>query len=236
MEEKYCPNCKHPLHTDAHFCPACMTVLEPGAEVTVPKPKGLVRWWVAVVCIIAFIPLGIGYVVHQAIPSETPPENVSLWVMKLRPNGGTDSFAFCQEQEIVGFGWGLKGTPATIPEYRQMREAEGAYPGDKLLDQTLDYFESMTSKGYINLVWTQDKVGNYYLCEITGDYQYSRDERHEQAGIVNFTPCKFYSVGRDLVPQAVTEAMSTSGVIDFVRDGVAVETTRELWMIAGENH
>lgn len=231
MEGKTCPNCKHPLHPDAHFCPACMTVLEPGAEVAVPKPKGKLRHLVLALCVAALI-IGGTVLYFLSAPADTPPKSVTVWTMKLRPNGGVDSFAFCREQGIVGFGWGLKGTPTTMTEYRSMRTHEGAYPGDKGLDQTLDCFENMTSSERTHLVWTRDSDGDYYVCEITGSYQYNRDDAHEQAGIVNFASCNFYSVGRDLVPQAVMDALDASGVIQFVRDGESIETTEKLWGIA----
>lgn len=231
MGEKCCPNCNHPLHSKAHFCPVCMTVLEPGAEVTVPKPKRKLRYLALALCLIILAIGGIGLRFLLA-PADTAPKSATVWTMQLRPNGGVDSFAFCREQGVVGFGWGLEGTPTTMTEYRSMRTREGAYPGDKSLDRTLDSFENMTSSERTHLVWTRDSNGDYYICEITGDYQYSRDEAHEQAGIVNFASCHFYSVGRDLVPQAVTDVLKASGVIQFVRDAGAIETTQELWEIA----
>lgn len=233
MEEKHCPNCNHPLHSEAHFCPACMTVLEPAVEVTVPRPKGKVRSLIWALCLVALVIGGIG-VRFLAAPADTAVKSVTVWTMQLRPNGGVDSFGFCREQEIVGFGWGLKGTPTTMTEYRSMRTREGAYPGDKSLDRTLDSFENMTSSERAHLVWVRDANGDYYICEITGSYQYNRDKAHEQAGIVNFAPCSFYSVGRDLVPKAVSDALNASGVIQFVRDMEAIETTQELWRIARE--
>ena len=232
MEEKTCPNCKHPLHPDAHFCPVCMAVLEPGAAVSPPKPKRSMGRWIAAVCAAALLVAGMGYAAYRMPFDGADSVDVTVWTMKLRPNGGVDSFAFCLEQGIVGFGWGLEGSPATMAEYRGMRAREGAYPGDKSLDRTLDSFENMTTSERTHLVWTRDSRGEYYICEITGAYQYSRDEAHEQAGIVNFAPCKFYSVGRDLVPEAVMKSMEASGVIQFVRGAEPTEITRKLWEIA----
>lgn len=157
---------------------------------------------------------------------------VTVRTMQFRPNGGVDFFIFCREQNVVSFGQGLNGPPEAITEYRSIRTQEGAYPGDTLLNTTLDYFENMTATNYVNLVWVCDPDGYYYICEITGPYQYSRGNTHETAGIVNFTACTFCRVGfEDLAPESVTEELNLSGVIRYVRDVEAIEETTQLWKI-----
>lgn len=230
MNQKTCPHCQEPLHPKAQFCPACMKKLEAEQEVPISKTyhNGR-RKWVLLLCVV-ILAAGIvsAWYIHSAVGEAQ--KNVTAWTMKLRPNGGVDSFAFCREQGIVGFGWGLDGNPETITEYRSIRTQEGAYPGDTLLNTTLDYFENMTTADYVNLVWVCDSDGYYYICEITGPYQYSRDDTHERAGIVNFAACTFYRVGfEDLVPESVIAELNQSGVIRYVHDGSAIEETTQLW-------
>lgn len=231
MEMKRCPNCGEALHPDANFCPACMQKLEPGQKVPVTpietvkgKRTGLfllcAASLAAVMAAVLFFTVGHLHGEKAAV----------VWTMQLRPNGGVDSFAFCMEQDIVGFGWGLEGNPETVSEYRALRTQEGAYPGDTLLNTTLDSFENMTAADYVNLVWVRDSDGYYYICEITGPYQYNRDEDHERAGIVNFAACTFYRVGFvELVPQPVLDKLESGGVIQCVQDVEAIEETRQLW-------
>lgn len=231
MEMKQCPNCGEALHPDANFCPACMHQLEPGQEVSsVPiQNAGGKLIGLFLLCAAALVAV-IAAVLFFAIGHLYEEKAVVVWTMQLRPNGGVDSFAFCMEEDIVGFGWGLKGTPETISEYRTMRTQEEVYPGDTLLNATLDSFENMTAADYVNLVWVRDADGYYYICEITGPYQYSRDDSHERAGIVNFAACTFYRVGFvDLVPQAVLDKMEAGGVIQCVLDVEAIEETTQLW-------
>lgn len=230
MNQKTCPYCREPLHPEAQFCPACMKKLKPEQEVPISKTyhSGR-RRWVVLLCVV-FLTAGVisAWYIHSTAGESQ--KSVTVWTMQLRPNGGVDSFAFCQEQSIVGFGWGLDGNPDAITEYRSMRTQERAYPGDTLLNTTLDYFENMTTTDYVNLVWVRDSDGYYYICEITGSYQYSRDDAHETAGIVNFAPCTFYRVGfEDLVPQLVLDELREDGVIRFVGDAEATEETEQLW-------
>lgn len=231
MEMKQCPDCGEALHPDAHFCPACMHQLETGQEVSVIplNHAGRKRTGLILLCIAA-LAVVTAAVLFFAVGHLHGEKAVVVWTMQLRPNGGVDSFAFCMEQEIVGFGWGLDGTPETISEYRALRTQEGAYPGDTLLNTTLDSFENMTAADYVNLVWVRDADGYYYICEITGPYQYNRDEGHERAGIVNFAACTFYRVGFvDLVPQPVLDRLEGDGVIQCVLDVGAIEETAQLW-------
>ena len=195
MKMKSCPHCGEALHPDAHFCPACMEKLTvekqiPKSAVRRHRRHGAGLYGLCAAGLLAVLLAGL--LIYRYYTTPAAPESVSVWTMQLRPNGGVDSFAFCRENGIVGFGWGLAGTPETVTDYRRLRVREGAYPGDKELDHTLDCFENMVSKDFVNLVWTRDSAGEYYLCEITGGYQYCRDEAHERAGIVNFTACSFH--------------------------------------------
>lgn len=231
MEMKQCPNCGEALHPDANFCPACMYQLEPGQEVpAIPIGKtGGKRTGLLLLCAAALAAV-VAAVLFFILGRLDGEKTVVVWTMQLRPNGGVDSFAFCLEQDIVGFGWGLEGTPETISEYRTLRTQEEAYPGDALLNATLDSFENMTASDYVNLVWVRDANGYYYICEITGPYQYSREDSHERAGIVNFASCTFYRVGFvDLVPQPVLDKLEGDGVIQCVLDVGAIEETAQLW-------
>lgn len=231
MEMKRCPNCGEALHPDANFCPACMYQLEPRQEVpAIPieavGKKRAVRALLCAALVVAVVAAAASFVIGSLHGDKA----VVVWTMQLRPNGGVDSFTFCMEQDIVGFGWGLSGTPETISEYRALRTQEEAYPGDTLLNATLDSFENMTAADYVNLVWVRDADGYYYICEIIGPYQYSRDDSHERAGIVNFAACTFYRVGFvDLVPQAVLDKLEGGGVIQCVLDVGAIEETEQLW-------
>ena len=230
MNTKPCPYCREPLHPEARFCPACMKKLEAEQEVPISKTyhHGWRKWVLLLCAMILTAGIVSAWYIHSTVGEAQ--KNVTAWTMKLRPNGGVDSFAFCQEHGIVGFGWGLDGNPETITEYRSIRTQEGAYPGDTLLNTTLDYFENMTTADYVNLVWVCDSEGYYYICEITGPYQYNRDDAHETAGIVNFASCTFYRVGfEDLVPQPVLDALEKDGVIRFVGSAGATEATGQLW-------
>ena len=243
MNMKACPHCGEELPQEADFCPYCMEKLieERNAPTVAEKPAKAKFVLIIAICvfaaaaIIAISPLTRNNSKASQNDITNDEITVAAWIMKLRPHGATGSFRFCLENSVVGFGWGLEGAPSTIKEYRTMRAQEGAYPGDTTLNDTLDSFENMTTPGssYTHLVWTTGPDGEYYICEITGGYQYSREEGHDEAGIVNFAKCRFYKVGSDdLVPQYIIDEMEGSGVIRFVHNMKAIETTKQLWLVA----
>ena len=240
MEMKKCPYCGEDLPMEAAFCPCCMEKLieERPVEISREHPKKTRSLlYLAILCVLAAATSVMLLFWPVSRTNGDDEITVAAWIMKLRPHGASDTFNFCLTNSVVGFGWGLQGNPTTIKEYSTMRAQEGAYPGDTMLGDTLDSFENMTAPGssYTHLVWTIDPDGNYYICEITGSYQYKRDEAHDKAGIPNYAECKFYKVGsEDLVPQYIIEELEASGVIRFVHDAKAIETTKQLWLVARE--
>ena len=240
MDMVKCPHCGEDLPREATFCPCCMEKLIEEKPVAISREKpGKTRrlLYLAALCVIAAAIALIWLSWPAAKTNQDDDIMVAAWTMKLRPHGASDAFNFCLSNSVVGFGWGLQGSPSTIKEYRTMRAQEGAYPGDTMLGDTLDSFENMTTPGssYTHLVWTIDPDGNYYICEITGSYQYIRDEAHDMAGITNFADCIFYKVGsEDLVPLYIVGELEASGVIRFVHDAKAIEVTKQLWGAARE--
>jgi len=199
--------------------------------------KNMLFVWLFVVAAAAFSSL-ISFFVYNSkndVPANDPDIIVSAWTMKLRPHGGIDTFNFAREHGIVGFGWSLNGNPSTIAEFRALRSQENAYEGDTLLSNTLDDFENITKADsiYTHLIWVVDPYGYYYICEITGIYEYSRSPEHDAAGIVNFAECIFYRIGTtDLVPSAVIKSLSEGELVIHLQGREATEITKQLWLVA----
>lgn len=236
---KKCQFCGNEIPDNSIFCLYCMQPVKYIQEHKIPVKKKRRKLLVVILCILLVVVsvCSTWFVSRRFQTSQqygNPLEKgVTVWVMKLQPNGGVDTFNFCYKNSIIGFGWGLDSSPKTINEYRKLRNDENKYPGDVTLDNTLSDFENMTSTGHYNLVWTVDTKGNYYICEIVGKYQYNRDEVHDKAGIVNFAKCKFYKVGSsDLVPKSVFELFEDDGVINNMLSEKDNETTTLLWQAA----
>lgn len=237
---KKCPKCGKELPNEAGFCPYCMEKLtEEENYINSDNRRSKSKLVYKIICLIlavAFVSSGITFaVMNNNLKMGTNTEKpVTTWAMKLRPNGGFDSFTYCKEKNIIGFGWGIEGEPKTILEYKKLRQEQGLYPDDTLLNTTLDNFENALSTSYTHLVWTVDTEGNYYICEVVpGSYQYSNEEWTYTSGVHNFANCTFYKIGTaDLVPQTIIDSLSGKGVINSVNDTDTVEVTTQLWKSA----
>lgn len=49
---------------------------------------------------------------------------MAVWVMKLNPKNVKNSFEFCYQEKIVGFGWSVEGSPKSIEEYRKLDNSQ----------------------------------------------------------------------------------------------------------------
>ncbi|MCL2819707.1 MAG: zinc ribbon domain-containing protein [Oscillospiraceae bacterium] len=240
MDIKNCPYCNIELPSEAKFCLSCMEKLveeKPIQNTDIRKSRKNLLFAGLFVAAAAFIVLLIFFIydTNQNSQADESTIIVSAWTMKMRPHGGIDTFNFARENSIVGFGWSLNGKPTTIAEYREIRKQENAYEGDTLLSNTLDDFENITNVDsiYTHLVWVVDPYGYYYICEITGPYEYSRSPEHDEAGLVNFAKCIFYRIGTaDLVPSSVIETLSDGELVIHIQGREATDITKQLWLVA----
>lgn len=152
---------------------------------------------------------------------------MAVWVMKLNPKNGKNSFEFCYQEKIVGFGWSVEGSPKSIEEYRKFLDEQKLYAGDTGLTKAINAFEKV-NKG--DIIWTVDKRGLYYICRIDGEYQYSNEPKHKEADIVNYMHCSiFHKIDSpDLVPDYIIRALGVRGTIQSAKNDKAVELSELL--------
>lgn len=147
---------------------------------------------------------------------------MAVWVMKLNPTNGKNSFEFCYREKIVGFGWSVEGSPKSIEEYRKFLDEQKLYTGNTSLAKAINAFEKV-NKG--DIIWTVDKRGVYYICRIDGEYQYSNEPKHKEADIVNYMHCSiFHKIDSlDSVPDSIIHELRVCGTIQAVKNDKAIE-------------
>lgn len=147
---------------------------------------------------------------------------MAVWVMKLNPKDGKNSFEFCYQERIVGFGWSVEGSPKSIEEYRKFLDEQKLYAGDTGLTKAINAFEKV-NKG--DIIWTVDKRGAYYICRTDGEYLYSNEPKHKEADIVNYMRCSiFHKIDLlDLLPDSIIHELRVCGTIQAVKNDKAIE-------------
>ena len=163
----------------------------------------------------------------------TTNKEVAVWTMRLHPDGKEDAFEFCKREKLIGIGWSLDGDVkiGCVECYRRTQQEQEKYTGDVALTKALNMFEEISKAGKLRLVWVKspEPENEYYLCEVTGGYEYCHSGKYAESGIVNFVGCRFYPVEIDEVPGRVIETYSLRGTIHSVKDEAAVLKSRQLW-------
>jgi hypothetical protein len=133
---------------------------------------------------------------------------VMVWRLNISPEKrvrGLNAHAFCQERGILGIGWPVPGL-------------EGPVTSDVYVEKAKAYYEKREPKGeqsrkkgtgkflemkVDDLCWTRDQ-GDYYLCRITGEWEYRSERDYVDADILQVRSAEWYPVGReDSVPNRV---------------------------------
>lgn len=134
--------------------------------------------------------------------------------IKTASKKGIDSFMFCLERGILGFGWPLKDVNGKkikdIEEYEKLGKIQYKSKG---LSTAINAFKKIEID---DLVWTRHQ-GIYYLCRVEGKWRYESDNANYDADVVNVIPVKFIKVGTvENVPGKVVNAFRARSTIQKI--------------------
>jgi hypothetical protein len=161
---------------------------------------------------------------------------MTVWRIKLNSmRGDFDDWdaakAYCRSVGVVGVGWGL---PDVLPDgapLEEVLEAVRGVPdwcptGPRMIERLAQRVQKD------DLIWTRDKLGGYWLGQITGSYRFDRSEDAGKWDLNNIRPCKWLRQPlRDFdVPGAVVRSFSGPGdTLRRVKGDVAIRATEMLW-------
>jgi len=160
-----------------------------------------------------------------------------LWIMKIKPTGGIDSFDFCRRRKVIGFGWGVENLSKNASFLDYVSAAKAKFKRGRGLTRLLNDFGNIVDNPSDHLIWVYDQRQKvYYLCVPTGEYHYNRDKKHETAKIVNTMKCEFHRIGfREIVPKAIVNGFAPKFTLREVDDEDALTTTKCLLAIIKKN-
>jgi len=151
-----------------------------------------------------------------------------LWIMKLCPPSGINSFESCRKKKVVGFGWGIGKQPKDITYTEYAAAAKAKYKGYRGITQLLNGFQEIVDNPGKHLIWVMDfSTRVFYLCAPTGEYRYSSNKRMEQAGIVNTISCEFHKIGfKGIVPNIIANGFATKTTLRKIEDENALYVSK----------
>src|SRR5690349_20115517 len=102
---------------------------------------------------------------------------IKLNSMRAEEDGGSPDWdqakAYCREAGLVGVGWGLSKLRHGA-KLQTVLDAWLQLPGGKSGADTISRLANQVQKG--DLMWTRDRPGWYWLCQITGPWRYDKSE------------------------------------------------------------
>lgn len=145
----------------------------------------------------------------------------TLWKLTIAPYGKTDpeadSFAFCRERSIVGVGWTFDSRPRHWSEVEAAFWATNWATKPRSYPRALRIFSERVKEG--DHVWVYDKDDRtYYVCHVTGGWQYKQGSPWDEHDIHNFFPAIWRAVRQDLVPGIVRRRMTMPGAAMIITD------------------
>ena len=162
---------------------------------------------------------------------------MAVWTLKMNIIGKSDVFNFCKTEKLIGFGWGFSDDYIEkleikeiqdIEKYKELREGYEPYQKSRQLTTCINAFKKMRPEDF---VWTLgDSENSYYLCQITGQYKYLKEEFSKKYGIANcMEVCGYNPVSENLVPSDVKRLLHSSGIIYKLSDGDQETATVSLY-------
>lgn len=142
---------------------------------------------------------------------------MSVYTLKMNFIDKPDSFNFCKNNNLVGFGWGIPdcyGEIKSIEAYKTVRKQNGLYKSCRELTRSMNLLETIQANDYI---WTIDLSAyqpQYYLCKSTGEYKHLTEDYANKYGLANCMVCKFVLIGNgDIVPEEVKRYLHSDGIV-----------------------
>ncbi len=144
----------------------------------------------------------------------------TLWRLNIKPDAqeGVDPVRFCLDKQILGVGWPVDSdSPLDWKTYCRLGQRAYRRRWRQGWRAATNAIHDRMKKD--DLCWTRDPDGNYYLGQITGDWEYRSARRYREADIVNVRPCRWFQIGGvDSVPGKVLNSFRPSRTVQAVDD------------------
>ncbi len=142
----------------------------------------------------------------------------TIWRLNIKPDAeeGVDPRRFCIDGSILGIGWSV-ASDAPLDKQAYFAEGKKTYEGNNGWWPAVNAIQNRMA--IEDLCWTRDRDGNYYICQITGDWEYRSTRDYRDADIVNVRPCKWFPTGGvDSVPGKILNSFIPGRTVQRVND------------------
>lgn len=163
----------------------------------------------------------------------------NLFRITIKPDSKDgQAFNFCLNHNIIGIGWKLWDKDGKSYTLRDIKDCEEA--GRRCYPTSRGFITAIRCLGRMkpdDLVWTKHN-DIYYLCRVTGTWEYHDEPEYIYEDIENTVAVEFYEVGtKDKVPKRVIRSFRVPGTLQNLWNTEAINASRDIYNnLVGNNY
>ena len=141
-------------------------------------------------------------------------------------------FKFCKQKSIVGIGWPLD--KENLEKFKKESNFENykklvleQYNKDTGLKKAINCYSEIEKD---DLIWARDRDNIFYICRVTGKWEYSYENDNKVNDIFSYFPVEYVKVGTvEEVPGKVVNSFRANATLQRIHGKSIFEMTKKIY-------
>ena len=141
-------------------------------------------------------------------------------------------FKFCKQKSIVGIGWPLD--KENLEKFKKESNFENykklvleQYNKDNGLKKVINCYSEIEKD---DLIWARDRDNIFYICRVTGKWEYSYENDNKVNDIFSYFPVEYVKVGTvEEVPGKVVNSFRANATLQRIHGKSIFEMTKKIY-------
>ena len=141
-------------------------------------------------------------------------------------------FKFCKQKSIVGIGWPLD--EENLEKFKKESNFENykklvleQYNKDTGLKKAINCYSEIEKD---DLIWARDRDNIFYICRVTGKWEYSHENDNKVNDIFSYFPVEYFKVGTvEEVPGKVVNSFRANATLQRIHGESIFEMTKKIY-------
>ena len=141
-------------------------------------------------------------------------------------------FKFCKQKSIVGIGWPLD--EENLEKFKKESNFENykklvleQYNKDTGLKKAINCYSEIEKD---DLIWARDRDNIFYICRVTGKWEYSYENDNKVNDIFSYFPVEYVKVGTvEEVPGKVVNSFRANATLQRIHGKSIFEMTKKIY-------
>lgn len=157
-----------------------------------------------------------------------------VYRIHIRPESAItqNPFNFCKDKNILGIGWRLD--EENLKKFKEESDFKNykklileQYPKDNGLKKVINCYSEIDED---DLIWARDRDNIFYICRVTGKWEYSYENDNKVNDIFSYFPVEYVKVGTvEEVPGKVVNSFKPSSTLQRIHGKSIFEMTKKIY-------